>query len=78
MPWLAWPGQAWPARLAMAKDKKGQRPGHWPKTNKDSSMTSNDELLYYMLGQVNQERDWDLPQARPGLFFFSHISNAHV
>jgi len=26
-------------------------------------MTSNDELLYYMLGQVNQERDWDLPQA---------------
>ncbi len=25
-------------------------------------MTSNDELLYYMLGQVNQERDWDLPQ----------------
>ncbi len=33
------------------------------KTNKDSSMTSNDELLYYMLGQVNQERDWDLPQA---------------
>ncbi len=22
-----------------------------------------DELLYYMLGQVNQERDWDLPQA---------------
>jgi hypothetical protein len=32
-------------------------------TNKDSSMTSNDEPLYYMLGQVNQERDWDLPQA---------------
>jgi hypothetical protein len=32
-------------------------------TNKDSSMTSKDELLYYMLGQVNQERDWDLPQA---------------
>jgi hypothetical protein len=31
------------------------------KTNKDSSMTSNDELLYCMLGQVNQERDWDLP-----------------
>jgi hypothetical protein len=26
-------------------------------------MTSNDELLYYMLGQVNQERGWDLPQA---------------
>jgi hypothetical protein len=26
-------------------------------------MTSNDEILYYMLGQVNQERVWDLPQA---------------
>jgi hypothetical protein len=28
-------------------------------------MTSNDELLYYMLGQVShwQARDWDLPQA---------------
>jgi hypothetical protein len=26
-------------------------------------MSSNDELLYYMLGKVNQERDWDLPQA---------------
>ncbi len=26
-------------------------------------MTSNDELLYYMLGQVNQENDWDLSQA---------------
>ncbi len=36
----------------------------YKQTNKDSSMTSNDdELLYYMLGQVNQERDWDLPQA---------------
>jgi hypothetical protein len=29
----------------------------------NTRMTSNDELLYYMLGQVNQERDWDLPQA---------------
>ncbi len=29
----------------------------------DSSMTSNDELLFFMLGQVNQERGWDLPQA---------------
>ncbi len=27
-------------------------------TNKNSSMTSNDELLYYMLGQVNQEKNW--------------------
>ncbi len=36
--------------LALAKNKQKKIP----------SMTSNVELLYYMLGQVNQERDWDL------------------